>query len=224
MLLNRCLTVAPGRAGLAPRPGLGGGHRAGHRGARRPGRPAGRGAVGPRRAGPQADARRGAVGRVGAPEPAVRVARVLRLAPVQPGQHPAREAGRQPRWTGGSRDAACGRCACSAARARARARRTPKAAAALGPRDRLARHALVYGGASVGLMGTVADAALAAGGEVVGVIPQHLVDREVAHPGLTELRITTSMHERKAMMADAVRRVRGAARRASARSRSSPRS
>ena len=61
---------------------------------------------------------------------------------------------------------------------------------------------LVYGGASVGLMGTVADAALAAGGEVVGVIPQHLVDREVAHPGLTELRITTSMHERKALMAD----------------------
>ena len=61
---------------------------------------------------------------------------------------------------------------------------------------------LVYGGASVGLMGTVADAALAAGGEVVGVIPQHLVDREVAHPGLTELRVTTSMHERKALMAD----------------------
>jgi uncharacterized protein (TIGR00730 family) len=60
---------------------------------------------------------------------------------------------------------------------------------------------LVYGGASVGLMGTVADAALAAGGEVVGVIPQHLVDHEVAHPGLTELRITTSMHERKATMA-----------------------
>ena len=60
----------------------------------------------------------------------------------------------------------------------------------------------MYGGASVGLMGTVADAALAAGGEVVGVIPQHLVDREVAHPGLTELRVTTSMHERKALMAD----------------------
>ncbi len=61
---------------------------------------------------------------------------------------------------------------------------------------------VVYGGASVGLMGSVADAALAAGGEVVGVIPQHLVDREVAHPGLTELRVTTSMHERKALMAD----------------------
>ena len=61
---------------------------------------------------------------------------------------------------------------------------------------------LVYGGASVGLMGAVADAALAAGGEVVGVIPQHLVDREVAHDRLTELRVTGSMHERKALMAD----------------------
>ena len=61
---------------------------------------------------------------------------------------------------------------------------------------------LVYGGASVGLMGAVADAALAAGGQVVGVIPQHLVDREVAHDGLTELRVTGSMHERKALMAD----------------------
>jgi uncharacterized protein (TIGR00730 family) len=61
---------------------------------------------------------------------------------------------------------------------------------------------VVYGGAGVGLMGTVADAALAAGGEVVGVIPQHLVDREVAHHGLTELHVTGSMHERKAMMAD----------------------
>ena len=61
---------------------------------------------------------------------------------------------------------------------------------------------LVYGGASVGLMGAVADAALAAGGEVVGVIPQHLMDREVAHDGLTELRVTGSMHERKALMAD----------------------
>jgi uncharacterized protein (TIGR00730 family) len=61
---------------------------------------------------------------------------------------------------------------------------------------------LVYGGASLGLMGAVADAALDAGGEVVGVIPQHLVDREVAHPGLTELHVTASMHERKALMAD----------------------
>ncbi len=61
---------------------------------------------------------------------------------------------------------------------------------------------LVYGGASVGLMGVVADAALAAGGEVVGVIPQALVDREVAHPGLTELHVVGTMHERKARMAE----------------------
>jgi uncharacterized protein (TIGR00730 family) len=61
---------------------------------------------------------------------------------------------------------------------------------------------VVYGGGRVGLMGSVADAALAAGGEVVGVIPQHLVDREVAHPGLSELVVTGSMHERKARMAE----------------------
>ena len=65
-----------------------------------------------------------------------------------------------------------------------------------------ARIGLVYGGASVGLMGTVADAALAAGGEVVGVIPQSLVDREIAHPGLSELHVVQSMHERKALMAE----------------------
>jgi uncharacterized protein (TIGR00730 family) len=61
---------------------------------------------------------------------------------------------------------------------------------------------LVYGGASVGTMGIVADAALAAGGEVVGVIPQALVDREVAHAGLTDLQIVPDMHQRKATMAD----------------------
>jgi uncharacterized protein (TIGR00730 family) len=61
---------------------------------------------------------------------------------------------------------------------------------------------LVYGGASVGLMGTVADAVLRAGGEVIGVIPQSLVDKEVAHNGLRDLRITSSMHERKALMAE----------------------
>jgi uncharacterized protein (TIGR00730 family) len=66
--------------------------------------------------------------------------------------------------------------------------------------DRGAR--LVYGGGRVGLMGVVADAALAAGGEVVGVIPQHLMDREVGHPGVTDLRVTSSMHERKALMAE----------------------
>ena len=61
---------------------------------------------------------------------------------------------------------------------------------------------LVYGGASVGLMGAVADAALAAGGRVVGVIPEALVSRELAHRGLSELHVTPSMHARKAMMAD----------------------
>ena len=68
----------------------------------------------------------------------------------------------------------------------------------------LARHGvgLVYGGASVGLMGVVADAALDAGGEVVGVIPQALVDREIAHPRVEDLRVVGSMHERKAMMAE----------------------
>ena len=60
---------------------------------------------------------------------------------------------------------------------------------------------LVYGGASVGLMGVVADAALAAGGEVVGVMPEALVAREIAHPGLTALRVVQTMHERKAVMA-----------------------
>ncbi len=62
---------------------------------------------------------------------------------------------------------------------------------------------LVYGGGNVGLMGVVADAALQAGGEVIGVIPQSLVDWEVAHRGLTELIVVQSMHERKARMADA---------------------
>jgi uncharacterized protein (TIGR00730 family) len=60
---------------------------------------------------------------------------------------------------------------------------------------------LVYGGGRVGLMGAVADGALAAGGRVVGVIPRALVDRELAHRGLTDLRVTGSMHERKALMA-----------------------
>jgi uncharacterized protein (TIGR00730 family) len=61
---------------------------------------------------------------------------------------------------------------------------------------------LVYGGGRVGLMGAIADAALNGGGEVIGVIPEHLVAREVAHPGLTDLRIVPSMHERKALMAE----------------------
>lgn len=61
---------------------------------------------------------------------------------------------------------------------------------------------LVYGGAKVGLMGVVADAAQAQGGEVIGVIPRSLVDREVAHDGLADLRIVDSMHARKALMAE----------------------
>jgi uncharacterized protein (TIGR00730 family) len=63
-------------------------------------------------------------------------------------------------------------------------------------------HGLVYGGGHVGLMGVVADATLAGGGTVVGVIPAALAARELAHDGLTELVVTSSMHERKAIMVD----------------------
>lgn len=61
---------------------------------------------------------------------------------------------------------------------------------------------LVYGGATVGTMGVIADAALAAGGRVIGVIPTQLVDLEIAHRGLTELHEVADMHQRKALMAD----------------------
>lgn len=61
---------------------------------------------------------------------------------------------------------------------------------------------LVYGGARLGLMGTLADAVLAAGGHVTGVIPEALVAKEVAHTGLSDLRVVSSMHERKALMAE----------------------
>jgi uncharacterized protein (TIGR00730 family) len=61
---------------------------------------------------------------------------------------------------------------------------------------------LVYGGASVGLMGAVADAAKAGGGEVIGVIPKALATVEVAHTGLEDLRVVKSMHQRKALMAE----------------------
>lgn len=61
---------------------------------------------------------------------------------------------------------------------------------------------LVYGGANVGCMGAVADAVLEAGGDVIGVIPKGLVDKEVAHQGLTELHIVDDMHQRKALMAE----------------------
>ncbi len=76
------------------------------------------------------------------------------------------------------------------------------AAATLG--ELIARRGLrlVYGGADIGLMGRVANAALEAGGEVVGIMPTALVDKEIAHKGLTELHVVASMHERKKMMAD----------------------
>jgi hypothetical protein len=61
---------------------------------------------------------------------------------------------------------------------------------------------LVYGGGNVGLMGALADACLQGGGRVIGVIPQALFDKEVAHLGLSELRVVNTMHERKALMAD----------------------
>ncbi len=61
---------------------------------------------------------------------------------------------------------------------------------------------LVYGGASIGIMGEIADTVLSSGGEVIGVMPQSLVDYEVSHHGLTELKVVASMHERKAMMAE----------------------
>ena len=61
---------------------------------------------------------------------------------------------------------------------------------------------MVYGAGNIGLMGVIADAVLARGGKVIGVIPQSLMEKEVGHPGLTELRIVKSMHERKALMSD----------------------
>jgi len=61
---------------------------------------------------------------------------------------------------------------------------------------------LIYGGGNVGLMGGIADAVLRAGGEAIGVIPEHLMTREIAHKQLTKLHVVRSMHERKALMAD----------------------
>lgn len=76
-----------------------------------------------------------------------------------------------------------------------------EAAAALGKLMAEQTIALVYGGGNVGLMGVIADAVLEHGGKGIGVIPQSLVDREVAHAGLQELHVVQTMHERKAMMA-----------------------
>ena len=63
-------------------------------------------------------------------------------------------------------------------------------------------HGLVYGGGNVGLMGAIADAVLQAGGRVIGVIPRPMVDRELAHRGLSELHVVATMHERKQLMHD----------------------
>ncbi|MGY2046578.1 LOG family protein [Methylobacterium sp. JK268] len=75
-------------------------------------------------------------------------------------------------------------------------------AEALGRHLALSGVGLVYGGGKVGLMGAVADAALAAGGHVTGIMPRALVEKEIGHEGLSDLRVVASMHERKAMMAD----------------------
>jgi uncharacterized protein (TIGR00730 family) len=77
-----------------------------------------------------------------------------------------------------------------------------EAASELGARLAAAGIGLVYGGGRVGLMGLLADAALAAGGEVIGVIPARLRDAELAHRGVTELAVVDSMHERKHLMAE----------------------
>ena len=92
----------------------------------------------------------------------------------------------------------CVFCGASSGRAQAYA----AAAAAFGAATATRGLGLVYGGGKVGLMGAVADGALAAGGEVIGVIPQALVERELAHDGLTELHVVASLHERKAKMAE----------------------
>jgi len=76
------------------------------------------------------------------------------------------------------------------------------AASELGARLAAARIGLVYGGGRVGLMGLLADAALAAGGEVIGIIPSRLRDAELAHRGATELIVVETMHDRKLLMAE----------------------
>ena len=83
-----------------------------------------------------------------------------------------------------------------------RSKEFEEAAIALSQEIAHRNYRLVYGGASVGLMGACADAALAAGGEVIGVLPNRLKRKEIDHDGLTEIHFTDSMHERKAMMAE----------------------
>src|SRR6201996_6457267 len=74
------------------------------------------------------------------------------------------------------------------------------AATSLGTEMARRNISLIYGGGKVGLMGTLADAVLAAGGKAIGVIPRQLVEREVAHPGLTEMHVVETMHQRKTRM------------------------
>ena len=95
-------------------------------------------------------------------------------------------------------DSLCVFCGSSAGK------RPAYAAAARAVGELLARRGitLVYGGGNVGLMGGVADACLASGGKVVGIIPRALAEKEIAHLDLTEMHVVGSMHERKAMMAD----------------------
>jgi len=78
----------------------------------------------------------------------------------------------------------------------------PASAAALGRELAIRGIRVIYGGAQVGTMGALADAVLDAGGEITGVIPEHLVSAEVAHPGVSDLRVVGSMHARKALMAE----------------------
>jgi uncharacterized protein (TIGR00730 family) len=77
-----------------------------------------------------------------------------------------------------------------------------KAAQDLGVKMAEREITLIYGGGNVGLMGAIADSVIAAGGKAIGVMPQSLVDKEVAHTGLSDLRVVGSMHERKSLMAD----------------------
>ena len=76
------------------------------------------------------------------------------------------------------------------------------AAEAVGQELATRQHGLVYGGGSVGLMGILADAALSHGGHVIGVIPEAIFSREVVHRGVSDLRVVSSMHERKSLMSE----------------------
>jgi uncharacterized protein (TIGR00730 family) len=112
-------------------------------------------------------------------------------------RRPGTPAGRRPLEVGGTMRRVCVFCGSGVG-----GEVYAEAARRLG--EALARRGLglVFGGGHIGLMGVVADAALRGGGEAVGVIPQALVDRELAHTGLTRLHVVGTMHQRKALMAD----------------------